>query len=82
MQAEGGATVDVIDPATGEVLPEVIDSATGDFVFSPDSQWIFWTNRDDNGRPDKIFRRPARGGIRHGGALPQPQPAAAGAVRL
>lgn len=52
----------VKDLATGEVLPEVIDSATGDFVFSPDSQWIFWTNRDDNGRPDKIFRRPARGG--------------------
>ena len=52
----------VKDIATGEVLPDVIDSATGDFVFSPDSQWIFWTNRDDNGRPDKIFRRPARGG--------------------
>ncbi len=52
----------VKDLATGEVLPAVIDSATGDFTFSPDSQWIFWTNRDDNGRPDKIFRRPARGG--------------------
>ena len=23
---------------------------------------MFWTNRDDNGRPDKIFRRPVRGG--------------------
>lgn len=52
----------VKDLATGEVLPEVIESATENFVFSPDSQWIFWTNRDDNGRPDKIFRRPARGG--------------------
>ena len=52
----------VKDLATGAVLPEVIESATGDFTFSPDSQWIFWTNRDDNGRPDKIFRRPARGG--------------------
>ncbi len=52
----------VKDLATGEVLPAMIDSATGDFTFSPDSQWIFWTNRDDNGRPDKIFRRPARGG--------------------
>ncbi len=52
----------VKDLATGEVLADVIDSATGDFTFSPDSQWIFWTNRDDNGRPDKIFRRPARGG--------------------
>ena len=52
----------VKDLATGQVLPAVIDSATGDFTFSPDSQWIFWTNRDDNGRPDKIFRRPVRGG--------------------
>jgi oligopeptidase B len=52
----------VKDLATGEVLPEPIGSAYGGFAFSPDSQWIFWTNRDDNGRPDKIFRRPARGG--------------------
>jgi oligopeptidase B len=52
----------VKDLATGEVLPDPIGSAIGDFTFSPDSQWIFWTNRDDNGRPDKIFRRPARGG--------------------
>lgn len=52
----------VKDLSTGQVLPDVIESATGDFTFSPDSQWIFWTNRNDNGRPDKIFRRPARGG--------------------
>lgn len=52
----------VKDLATGAVLPDPIESANGDFTFSPDSQWIFWTNRDDNGRPDKIFRRPARGG--------------------
>ncbi|CAN7220149.1 S9 family peptidase [Brevundimonas sp. LjRoot202] len=52
----------VKDLATGAVLPDPIQSATGNFTFSPDSQWIFWTNRDDNGRPDKIFRRPARGG--------------------
>lgn len=50
------------DLTTGEVLPDPIESATGDFTFSPDSQWIFWTNRDDNGRPDKIFRRRVRGG--------------------
>jgi oligopeptidase B len=52
----------VKDLASSEVLPDPIISATGNFTFSPDSQWIFWTNRDDNGRPDKIFRRPARGG--------------------
>ena len=50
------------DLVTGEVLPDPIPSATGNFTFSPCSCWIFWTNRDDNGRPDKIFRRPARGG--------------------
>jgi oligopeptidase B len=52
----------VRDLATGEVLPDPIQSANGNFTFSPCSRWIFWTNRDDNGRPDKIFRRPARGG--------------------
>lgn len=52
----------VKDLETGQVLPDPIGSAGGNFTFSPDSQWIFWTNRDDNGRPDKIFRRPARGG--------------------
>lgn len=52
----------VKDLQTGEVLPDVIESATGNFTFSPCSCWILWTNRDDNGRPDKIFRRPARGG--------------------
>lgn len=52
----------VRDLATGEVLPDPIGSAYGDFTFSPDSRWLFWTNRDNNGRPDKIFRRPARGG--------------------
>ncbi|MFN3668088.1 MAG: S9 family peptidase [Brevundimonas sp.] len=52
----------VKDLATGEVLPDPIQSANGNFTFSPDSQWIFWTNRDDNGRPDRILRRPARGG--------------------
>ncbi|WP_292116482.1 S9 family peptidase [Brevundimonas sp.] len=53
----------VKDLTTDAVLPEAIENATGDFTFSPDSQWIFWTNRDDNGRPDKIFRRPAKGGV-------------------
>ena len=37
---------------------EPIESAYGDFTFSPDSQWIFWIWRDDNGRPAKVFRRP------------------------
>ncbi len=54
-------TVRVKDLATGEVLPSPIADCYGDFVWSPDSQFIFWTFRDDNGRPARIFRRPARG---------------------
>lgn len=50
------------DLATGQLVGEPIESAYGGFTFSPDSQWIFWTNRNENGRPDKIFRRPVRGG--------------------
>ncbi|HEX4196078.1 MAG TPA: S9 family peptidase [Caulobacteraceae bacterium] len=50
------------DLITGEVLDEPVESATGDFTWSPDSNWLFWIWRDDNGRPAKVFRRPARGG--------------------
>jgi oligopeptidase B len=53
--------IHVKDLATGETLPEPIESSTGDFCWSPDSEWLFWTFRDENGRPAKIFRRPARG---------------------
>ncbi|MBN9320389.1 MAG: S9 family peptidase [Caulobacterales bacterium] len=52
----------VKDLATGEIVSEPVDSSTGDFCFSPCSQWLFWTWRDEEGRPAKIFRRPARGG--------------------
>jgi oligopeptidase B len=56
-------TVHVKDLANGETLTGPIqNSSYGDFVFSPDSAYIFWTFRDDNGRPAKIYRRPARGG--------------------
>jgi len=51
----------VKDLATGQVLDSPVESSTGDFCFSPDSQWLFWTFRDDNGRPARIYRRPARG---------------------
>lgn len=53
--------VHVKDLASGQVLESPVESTTGDFCFSPDSQWLFWTFRDDNGRPAKIYRRPARG---------------------
>jgi oligopeptidase B len=54
--------IDVKDLATGEVLEGSVDSSTGSFAFSPDSRWLFWIWRDENGRPAKVFRRPARGG--------------------
>jgi len=54
-------TIRIKDLATGQLLPDPVTSSTGDFTFSPDSRHLFWTFRDDNGRPTKIFRRPARG---------------------
>ncbi|HEY1750550.1 MAG TPA: S9 family peptidase [Caulobacteraceae bacterium] len=50
------------DLATGAELPDVIDNAYGAFCFSPDSAWLYWVWRDENARPSKVFRRPARGG--------------------
>ena len=55
-------TIRVRDLATGEVLGTPIESAYGSLVFSPDSRWLFWIWRDENARPAKVFRRPARGG--------------------
>ena len=49
------------DLATGELLPDPIESSTGDFVWSPDSAFLFWVWRDENGRSAKVYRRPARG---------------------
>ncbi|MDZ4370258.1 MAG: S9 family peptidase [Phenylobacterium sp.] len=54
--------IHVKDLATGDDLGTPIESAYGDFCFSPDSQWLFWIWRDENARPAKVFRRPARGG--------------------
>jgi oligopeptidase B len=55
-------TVYVKDLASGQTLAHTITNCTGDFCWSPDSQLIFWVFRDDNGRPAKIYRRPASGG--------------------
>ncbi len=55
-------TLFVKDLTSGETLASTIANCTGDFCWSPDSRYIFWTFRDDNGRPAKIYRRPARGG--------------------
>ncbi|MDB5453440.1 MAG: Peptidase, partial [Caulobacteraceae bacterium] len=55
-------TIRVKDLATGQEVGAPVESAYGDFVFSPDSQWLFWIWRDENARPSRVFRRPARGG--------------------
>jgi oligopeptidase B len=55
--------IEVKDLATGALLPDPVESSTGAFVFSPDSDWLFWIWRDEQGRPAKIYRRPARGGV-------------------
>jgi oligopeptidase B len=55
-------TVYIKDLASGETLAAHINDCTGDFCWSPDARYIFWTFRDNNGRPAKIYRRPARGG--------------------
>jgi oligopeptidase B len=39
-----------------------IESMTGNFTFSPDDRFIFWTYRDDNGRPSRVYRSPTGGG--------------------
>ena len=54
--------VKVRDLATGETLDGPVKSSTGDFSFSACSRFLFWIWRDENGRPAKVFRRPARGG--------------------
>ncbi len=47
--------------ADGSVLEHPVESANGDFEFTPDSQYIFWVWRDENARPTKVYRRLARG---------------------
>ena len=50
-------TLNIKEIATGAQVGFPIESAYGDFCFSPDSRWIFWIWRDENARPAKIFRR-------------------------
>lgn len=52
----------VKDLATGTILPDGPIDAFGDFTFSPDSKWLFWTWRDPHSRPARIYRRLVTGG--------------------
>ena len=51
-----------IDLETGKPFAPVVESASGSFVISPDSAWLFWIYRDDHGRPSRVYRRPLAGG--------------------
>lgn len=55
-------TIHVKDLASGGDRGPPIESSTGDFTFSPCGRFLFWTWRDANGRPAKIFRRPLGAG--------------------
>ena len=55
-------SIQIRDLTSGDMLPGGPQSASGAFVFSPDSHWLFWVWRDANARPARIYRRPARGG--------------------
>ena len=50
----------VKDLASGALVGEAIESAY-DFCWSPDSRYLFWIFRDENGRPAKVYRRPFGG---------------------
>lgn len=58
----GNYRVLVKDLSSGKLVGTPVENCSGDFTFSPDSQYLFWTFQDENQRPVKIFRRPARGG--------------------
>jgi oligopeptidase B len=58
----GNYRLRVKDIATGQTVGTPMESTSGSFTFSPDSKYIFWTYQDENARPVKVFRRPARGG--------------------
>ncbi|MBS0410881.1 MAG: S9 family peptidase [Proteobacteria bacterium] len=49
------------DLASGELI-EGPREAYGDFAFSADGTWLFWTWRDAASRPARVYRRRARGG--------------------
>jgi oligopeptidase B len=51
------------DIESGAIFTGGPESAFGDFAFSPDSQWLFWTWRDENSRPARIYRRRVAGGL-------------------
>ncbi|GBQ12344.1 S9 family peptidase [Swaminathania salitolerans] len=62
MQGSEVYRIHTIDLSTGALCAPPIESTAGSFALSPDSRWIFWIYRDDNGRPSRIYRRALTGG--------------------
>jgi oligopeptidase B len=54
--------IHVKDLKTGGLLGTPVESTTGSFALSPCSNYLFWTFRDENSRPTKIYRRAIAGG--------------------
>lgn len=50
-------TLKIRDLKTGEDLEEVIENTYGSFEWSADSKAIYWILRNENNRPEKVFRR-------------------------
>ena len=50
-------TLRIRDIATGEDSQTVIENTYGAFEWSADSNAIYWISRNDNNRPEKVFRR-------------------------
>ncbi len=51
----------VRDLDTGQDIETITDESAGDFVWAADSETLFWIWRDDNNRPNRVYRS-RRGG--------------------
>lgn len=50
-------TITIKTIATGNMLDDVIENTTGDFVWGANSDVIFWVKRDENGRSSAVYQR-------------------------
>ncbi len=50
-------TLKIKDLATGKTLDTVIENTYGSFTWSADSSAVYWINRNENNRPEKVFYR-------------------------
>ncbi len=49
-------TILIRDLESGQLLSERLENAQGEFVWSSDSRTLFYTVRDDNHRPSRVFK--------------------------